>query len=655
MSPGYWATAEQLTWLGNWMAEFIKRQVEGKLDLFWAPMTEAWFNRFPEQATLKLPLPSDKNKRKLTEDETKALGKAITTRKGQLEPVDRLVIPVTAPVEAVIKPSKKSKSKSISPETVKEPASTTLPADSDGLHEMEDDTTFGTSVAQEKYKQLFGTEDGAYDADFEEPPVRPDVDEDADEARSVHLVEGKDGAYGFDLGEAVGPNASQADEGHPVQLVEGGDAPRALRELRSPPWPAGMGPPLSPAAAGAIAVIERGGTENPTTMAIDPVLLGLGASPDLPQQESQTTSAGSLPLRHPDKTFESWQARLPSHLRRSRGETFEHWQARHPPHIRIPAVLPLPITTPPISSHMHPSPLTAKPRQAPPVQTTAARLLKGLLASYTPAAPVDPLPALAAVATSPVNMPVPPPIAPHAAPASLSSSPSITLPPVNLLVPQPIAPHATLALSSSPPITPPPLVLPGSRPTINHASPPKRVPARKAPAKKASTARTAVKETAAVLAAKVAVVGGPRKRGKSQKEPLPNITNSIVNAATAAPAPAAPVDSPPTHVYSTTNNNRARVQQAAAAEEARARVKKMAKGWVEATVEGATVCACRPAILPDGSRPQPKTTTPKLDASEKALLARAAANSKKRKATTAEPKVSAPTKKFVQYSATLPS
>jgi hypothetical protein len=82
MAPGYWATPEQLTWLNTWMAEFIKRQAEGKLDLFWPPMTESWFNRFPEQANVGLPLPSDKDKRKLTEDETKALGKAIKTRHG---------------------------------------------------------------------------------------------------------------------------------------------------------------------------------------------------------------------------------------------------------------------------------------------------------------------------------------------------------------------------------------------------------------------------------------------------------------------------------------------------------------------------------------------------------------------------------------------
>jgi hypothetical protein len=82
MAPGYWVTPEQLTWLNTWMAEFIKRQAEGKLDLFWPPMTESWFNRFPEQANVGLPLPSDKDKRKLTEDETKALGKAIKTRHG---------------------------------------------------------------------------------------------------------------------------------------------------------------------------------------------------------------------------------------------------------------------------------------------------------------------------------------------------------------------------------------------------------------------------------------------------------------------------------------------------------------------------------------------------------------------------------------------
>jgi hypothetical protein len=200
---------------------------------------------------------------------------------------------------------------------------------------------------------------------------------------------------------------------------------------------------------------------------------------------------------------------------------------------------------------------------------------------------------------------------------------------------------------------------------------PKKAPARKAPAKKPSTARTAVKETAAVLAAKVAAVGGSKKRGRPLKEPLPDITNAMVDAATASTsetaAAAAAVDPPvPTHVYSSTNNNRARAQQAAAeaeamkaTEEAGARAKKLAKGWVEATVDGATVVtllpakrARKPAMLPDGSRLQPKTTKPKLDASEKALLARAAANPKKRKATTS---ADATAKRFVHCPAASPS
>jgi hypothetical protein len=86
MAPQYWATPDQLTWLGNWIAEYIKRQAEGKLDRFWPPMTESWFKRFPEQANLGLPLPSDKDKRKLTAEETKALGQAITKRQGVSDP-----------------------------------------------------------------------------------------------------------------------------------------------------------------------------------------------------------------------------------------------------------------------------------------------------------------------------------------------------------------------------------------------------------------------------------------------------------------------------------------------------------------------------------------------------------------------------------------
>ncbi|KAJ7767096.1 hypothetical protein B0H14DRAFT_3509864 [Mycena olivaceomarginata] len=369
---------------------------------------------------------------------------------------------------------------------------------------------------------------------------------------------------------------------------------------------------------------------------IDPLLLGLAAPSDVPKQDNPGLLP--LPLCHPDETFESWQARLPLHLRRHPGETFDHWQARHPLQICLPCVLLPPGTaldTPPISNPAHLPCSIPNFRQSPPMPTVAARVLQGLLAVYTPAAPVAPLLA------TPVVQPV-------------VQQPVVTSP-VSLPVSAPITPRVAMPVPSSPPsITPPPLVLPSSRPLMNPIPPPKKAPARKEPAKTPSTAQTAVKKTAAVSAAKVAAVRSPKKRGRPQKELLPDIMNTMVDAASASTSEtaAAAGDLPiPLHVYSSSNNNCACVQQAAAeaeatkaAEEAGAHTKKLAKGSVKATVDGATVVTllpakrvCKPAMLPDGSRLQPKTTEPKLDASEKVLLACVAANSKKRKtSTTAE-------------------
>jgi hypothetical protein len=63
------------------MSEFIKRQAESKLHLFWATMQEAWFQKHPEEHNLGLPLPTDADARDLTSDELTRLGAAITARK----------------------------------------------------------------------------------------------------------------------------------------------------------------------------------------------------------------------------------------------------------------------------------------------------------------------------------------------------------------------------------------------------------------------------------------------------------------------------------------------------------------------------------------------------------------------------------------------
>ncbi|KAJ6566707.1 hypothetical protein B0H19DRAFT_1066991 [Mycena capillaripes] len=85
MAPQPWSTPEQRTFLDSWMPDFIKRQAEGKLTLFWAPLLEAWFRRWPEHTLLGLPMPNDRSARPLTVQETETLGAAIVVRKGRLE------------------------------------------------------------------------------------------------------------------------------------------------------------------------------------------------------------------------------------------------------------------------------------------------------------------------------------------------------------------------------------------------------------------------------------------------------------------------------------------------------------------------------------------------------------------------------------------
>ncbi|KAJ6548275.1 hypothetical protein B0H10DRAFT_1969228 [Mycena sp. CBHHK59/15] len=85
MAPPPWADPLELTWLHNRMADFIKRQAEGKLHLFKPAMEEDWFREFPEQRKLGLPLPKGPDARQLTQDELATLGAAIQARKGQLD------------------------------------------------------------------------------------------------------------------------------------------------------------------------------------------------------------------------------------------------------------------------------------------------------------------------------------------------------------------------------------------------------------------------------------------------------------------------------------------------------------------------------------------------------------------------------------------
>ncbi|KAF7338920.1 hypothetical protein MSAN_02215300 [Mycena sanguinolenta] len=84
MAPTPWATPEQTAFLQAWLPIYVQRQAEQKLSLFWPSMEEAWFQKYPEQAALDLPLPTDQNKRALEPEERVKLQKALEGRKGQL-------------------------------------------------------------------------------------------------------------------------------------------------------------------------------------------------------------------------------------------------------------------------------------------------------------------------------------------------------------------------------------------------------------------------------------------------------------------------------------------------------------------------------------------------------------------------------------------
>ncbi|KAJ6596597.1 hypothetical protein B0H10DRAFT_1960067 [Mycena sp. CBHHK59/15] len=72
-----WADNAQTAWLHGLMADFMRRQAEGKLHLFWPPMLEAYVAKWPEHGLLNLPLPNDPSARKLTQDELAIVGAAI--------------------------------------------------------------------------------------------------------------------------------------------------------------------------------------------------------------------------------------------------------------------------------------------------------------------------------------------------------------------------------------------------------------------------------------------------------------------------------------------------------------------------------------------------------------------------------------------------
>ncbi|KAJ7114166.1 hypothetical protein C8R43DRAFT_1138450 [Mycena crocata] len=86
MAPRTWHGTEHRPFFMEWMPRFIQRQAQQKLYKFWGPMFEAWFEGFPEQKDLGLPLPQPGgNAPPLSNQELDTLGKAVSKRKQMLE------------------------------------------------------------------------------------------------------------------------------------------------------------------------------------------------------------------------------------------------------------------------------------------------------------------------------------------------------------------------------------------------------------------------------------------------------------------------------------------------------------------------------------------------------------------------------------------
>jgi hypothetical protein len=59
MAPHFWATEEQLTYLQSQLDEFLEKQKQKKLALFWPSVNSTWFACWPA-SNPDIPLPIDK-------------------------------------------------------------------------------------------------------------------------------------------------------------------------------------------------------------------------------------------------------------------------------------------------------------------------------------------------------------------------------------------------------------------------------------------------------------------------------------------------------------------------------------------------------------------------------------------------------------------
>ncbi|KAJ7750134.1 hypothetical protein DFH07DRAFT_961550 [Mycena maculata] len=364
-----------------------------------------------------------------------------------------------------------------------------------------------------------------------------------------------------------------------------------LEPQESSRWPDGMGPPLSPKEAVALARMERGGASGEgATIAIDPQLMALSLprsrSPPPPPPSSSPTPM--LPARPQPRAAYSGAGcgdaanavTVPVPTVRVGGYNFPVVVAleasTYRPSTLLQAFTPRRRSVPPTTLHTaSPTPLTPlNVRVVDGGETWAARQAKVLFTLKASSEPTTE-PAVHAPVVLQSRLAIEPaaraPILPQSRPATEGPAP-------------PVAPTAAPALvvPRSRPATKPPTAPPAAKAKTKAGAAAKEVAAKAA--KKVEVKRTAVRGTRAVAAESTesaeGALPGPKKRGRPKKgvaEEGETVLADVTNAVPEGPT------------FSITNNNRQGARRAAVEEKERVAAeaeKQAAQGWVRTMQNG---------------------------------------------------------------------
>ncbi|KAF7347983.1 hypothetical protein MSAN_01750400 [Mycena sanguinolenta] len=752
MAPKSWATDEQQAWLQPWVPDFLRKQAEKKLHVFWNTLYPQWFLKFPEHGVLGLPLPTDPEARELTDTEVLTVGAAIQSRKCintwfryQRKKISNGNAVASARVDAMVdvlfdmkeKPRKRvhqaveffaKRNHELIRKALTTEGYDNLPEREDEVDDWTDESD-GSEAARTKslksarmrmrtrvvsalWKQASEEERASVLREIEQEKEKMAADARAEEEGGIDgletflskvlgavykgsgwvgitLVGGPNPRMGGDLSMKIvchgttpagndfedscidfDKNVIEAFEGFLQQVYTPEECRAVALETRTPETNDPSRPAIviqAPVPSPLPAVLakkskakpKRSSNKSPvknpadTTPGQTPATVAI---PSLASLDSVQVHSSSIPPAPRSTEAEATPTvnieNLPSVSGSEGDEDFQNLEDSG--HDLSSESTP-PRLDPFGLAHYAPqhSGIGASPK---PVgkQTAVARALSALI---VPAATIT---THIAAVPAPINMPIPAvsPTIPAISTPMLAAVPAPITSPTADIVPVPITVTIPVASTTIPTISTPIMatmpVAPASRPLARPIEEPEAITKIHDVVKKATA--TSNKATAKIGRGKVVEkeVAAREAQDVRKKRGRPSKADKAAAQAALADVTNDP-DTPPAPIYTISNNNRAAAQRAAKeamAEEQKAaddaRVAQRAKGWEPGPVEGTVILLRnrKPRVHADGSLPQrvvKGTRAPRLDQSERVLLARA--QSEKRKATAAPSSSKEPAKK----------